>query len=160
MIIALMGVSGSGKTTIGTMLAESLGWKYFDADEFHPRANIEKMKTGVPLNDADRQPWLEQLQQIIRDSLEKGEPAVLACSALRQCYRDMLLVDERVRLVYLKGDYKLIEARLRRRRDHYMNPKLLDSQFEALEEPKESLQIDITRDPSKIVADIRNQLDL
>jgi len=153
-----MGVTGSGKTTVGQNLAASLGWQYFDADEFHSAANIEKMKSGVPLNDADRKPWLESLQRVIRDSLKKAEPAVLACSALKESYRDMLLIDERVRFVYLKGDYDLIKERLRARSDHYMNPDLLDSQFETLEEPNDALQIDIGSSPDAIVEIIRQRL--
>ena len=158
MIIVLMGVTGSGKTAVGQNLAASLGWQYFDADEFHSAANIEKMKSGVPLNDADRKPWLESLQRVIRDSLKKAEPAVLACSALKKSYRDMLLIDERVRFVYLKGDYDLIKERLRARSDHYMNPSLLDSQFETLEEPNDALQIDIGSSPDAIVEIIRQRL--
>ena len=158
MIIVLMGVTGSGKTTVGQNLAASLGWQYFDADEFHSAANIEKMKSGVPLNDADRKPWLESLQRVIRDSLKKAEPAVLACSALKESYRDMLLIDERVQFVYLKGDYDLIKERLRARSDHYMNPDLLDSQFETLEEPNDALQIDIGSSPDAIVEIIRQRL--
>ena len=158
MIIVLMGVTGSGKTAVGQNLAASLGWQYFDADEFHSAANIEKMKSGVPLNDADRKPWLESLQRVIRDSLKKAEPAVLACSALKKSYRDMLLIDERVQFVYLKGDYDLIKERLRARSDHYMNPDLLDSQFETLEEPNDALQIDIGSSPDAIVEIIRRRL--
>ena len=158
MIIVLMGVTGSGKTAVGQNLAASLGWQYFDADEFHSAANIEKMKSGVPLNDADRKPWLESLQRVIRDSLKNAEPAVLACSALKKSYRDMLLIDERVRFVYLKGDYDLIKERLRARSDHYMNPNLLDSQFETLEEPNDALQIDIGSSPDAIVEIIRQRL--
>ena len=158
MIIVLMGVTGSGKTAVGQNLAASLGWQYFDADEFHSAANIEKMKSGVPLNDADRKPWLESLQRVIRDSLKNAEPAVLACSALKKSYRDMLLIDERVQFVYLKGDYDLIKERLRARSDHYMNPSLLDSQFETLEEPNDALQIDIGSSPDAIVEIIRQRL--
>jgi len=116
------------------------------------------MKSGVPLNDADRKPWLESLQRVIRDSLKKAESAVLACSALKKSYRDMLLIDERVRFVYLKGDYDLIKERLRARSDHYMNPDLLDSQFETLEEPHDALQIDIGSSPDAIVEIIRQHL--
>ena len=153
-----MGVTGSGKSTVGKLLAERMGWKYFDADEFHPAANLEKMKQGTPLDDADRKPWLEQLQRLIRASLYESQSAVLACSALRQSYREMLLVDERVRLVYLKGDYDVIKERLRSRRDHYMNPNLLDSQFETLEEPDDALLIDIKSSPVEIVDTIMRQL--
>src|SRR5919206_643957 len=102
MVVVLMGVAGSGKTTIGRLLADDLGWKFYDADDFHPPANVEKMARGVPLEDADRLPWLEALRDLIRGCLERGEGAVLACSALKESYREYLLVDERVKLVYLK----------------------------------------------------------
>ncbi len=104
MIIVLMGVTGSGKTTVGRLLAEQLGWSYIDADDFHSEPNIEKMKGGVPLNDADRKPWLERLRELVHDCLIRSENAVLACSALRESYREFLLLDERVKLVYLQGD--------------------------------------------------------
>lgn len=160
MIIVLMGVTGSGKTTTGRKLAESLGWKYFDADDFHSAANVAKMRSGVALNDDDRKPWLESLQRLIQTSLMNGEPAVLACSALKQSYRDMLLIDERVKLVYLKGDYDLIKARLSLRSDHYMNPALLESQFQTLEEPDGDLRIDIQTPPCEIVRIIRNAFNV
>ncbi len=158
MIIVLMGVTGSGKTTVGRLLAEKLAWTYFDADEFHPESNIEKMKGGLPLNDADRKPWLESLRELIHDCLGRSESAVLACSALKESYRGFLLVDQNVKLVYLKGEYELIRQRLSERRDHYMDPKLLDSQFETLEEPAESLRVDIASDPREIVSIIRSHL--
>jgi len=160
MIIVLMGVTGSGKTTTGRKLAKSLGWKYFDADDFHSAANVTKMRSGVPLNDEDRKPWLESLQRLIQNSLANNEPAILACSALKQSYRDVLLVDERVKLVYLKGDYNLIKERLAVRSNHYMNPALLDSQFETLEEPEDALPIDIKTPPDKIIEMIRAQLNI
>ncbi|PYS80122.1 MAG: gluconate kinase, partial [Acidobacteria bacterium] len=134
MVIILMGVSGSGKTTIGRRLADELGWKFYDGDDFHPRANVEKMAHGVPLDDEDRAPWLESLRDLIRSCLVRGESAVLACSALKRSYRQYLLIDENVMLVYLKGDYELIEERLEGRSEHFMKPKMLDSQFDALEE--------------------------
>lgn len=155
-----MGVTGSGKTTVGRMLSQVLGWKYFDADDFHPPANIQKMKRGIPLNDSDRMPWLEQLQLILKQSLDADEPAILACSALTQRYRELLMIDQRVRLVYLKGDHTLIEERLRGRRNHYMNPELLDSQFETLEEPTDGLHVDIKSSPQAIVELIRAQLEV
>src|SRR5438270_12038372 len=99
MVIILMGVSGSGKTTVGRGLADELGWKFYDGDDFHPRANVEKMAHGVPLNDDDRAPWLESLRDLIRSCLGRGESAVLACSALKRSYREYLLIDENVRLV-------------------------------------------------------------
>jgi len=155
-----MGVTGSGKTTVGRLLAGDLGWAYLDADDFHSELNIRKMKSGIPLNDADRRPWLESLRETVRDYLARNENAVLACSALRQSYREFLLLDERVKLVYLKGDYRMIQERLAERRDHYMDPALLDSQFETLEEPTESLRIDASSDLPVIVSIIRNKLSI
>ena len=160
MIIVLMGVTGSGKTTVGRLLAESLGWTYVEADDFHSELNIEKMKGGIPLDDAGRKPWLENLRELVRDCLARSENAVLACSALRESYREFLLLDERVKLVYLKGDYRMIQERLAERRDHYMDPALLDSQFETLEEPSEGLRIDASSDPTVIVSIIRNNLSI
>jgi len=160
MVIILMGVTGSGKTTIGRLLSEQLGWKYYDADDFHSAANVEKMHQGIPLNDEDRRPWLESLRELIRKSLEQDENIVLACSALKESYRDLLVLDERVRVVYLKGDYELIRKRLSERHGHYMNPKLLDSQFETLEEPTDALCVDVTPPPEEIVKTIRQRLDL
>ena len=160
MIIVLMGVTGSGKTTAGQRLAQSLGWKYFDADDFHSAANVAKMKSGIPLTDADRKPWLESLQALIQENLRDRQSAVIACSALKQSYREMLLIDERVRLVYLKGDYDLIKERLNARSNHYMNPALLDSQFQTLEEPEDALSVDIRSSPEEIVGVIRTEFDV
>lgn len=160
MIVVLMGVTGSGKTTVGKALAANLGWKYFDADQFHPVTNVAKMQAGVPLDDADRQPWLETLAQLISDNIHAAESAVLACSALKQRYRDTLSISDEVRFVYLKGDRTMIAERLRARRDHYMNPKLLDSQFETLEEPEDALAIDVTLPVDAIVQKIRTALKI
>jgi gluconokinase len=160
MIVVLMGVTGSGKTTVGRMLAAELGWNYYDADDFHSPANIEKMKRGVPLDDADRQPWLEVLRDLIRSLLERGENGVLACSALKRGYRDYLLIDEQVRLIYLRGNYELIKKRLSDRGVHFMNPQLLESQFEILEEPEGPLTIDVSLPAAEIVKSIRDQLGL
>ncbi len=160
MIIVLMGVTGSGKTTVGRLLAVDLGWAYLDADDFHSALNIRKMKSGIPLNDDDRRPWLESLRETVRDYLARSEDAVLACSALRESYREFLLLDEQVKLVYLKGDYRMIQQRLAERHDHYMDPALLDSQFETLEEPSEGLRIDASSDPAAIVSIIRNALSI
>ena len=159
-VIIIIGVSGSGKTTIGRLLSGELGWKYYEGDDFHPPANIEKLKSGVPLDDADRRPWLESLRDLIRNCLEQGDSAVVACSALKQRYRDFLLVDERVILIYLKGDYELIRERLSKRRGHFLNPNLLDSQFAALEEPKTAMQVDVSVSPAEIVKSIRSALRL
>jgi gluconokinase len=160
MVIVLMGVTGSGKTTIGRLLSRELGWTYYDADDFHPPANILKMTSGTPLTDDDRRPWLEALGTLIRDCLERGEQAVLACSALKESYRKFLLVDERVKLIYLKGDYEIIQKRLSERRGHYMNPALLDSQMETLEEPASGLQVDISLSPDEIVKRIKTYLGM
>jgi gluconokinase len=157
MVIVLMGVAGSGKTTVGTLLARELGWRFYDADDFHPRANVEKMARGVPLDDADRLPWLEVLRGLIGGCLERGEGAVLACSALKESYREHLLVDDRVKLVYLKGDFALIQERLEGRRGHYMKPGMLGSQFAALEEPGQALQVDVASPPEEIVKTIRSR---
>ena len=160
MVVILMGVTGSGKTTVGKLLANDVGWGYFDADDFHPPANVEKMRIGVPLDDADRTPWLETLRNLIRSCLDHGENAVLACSALKESYRGFLLIDESVKLIYLKGDYGLIQERLNKRRGHYMNPKLLDSQFDTLEEPGGDLEIDVSSSPEEIVKIIKRRLGL
>jgi gluconokinase len=160
MIIVLMGVTGSGKTTVGKLLAAELGWTYYDADDFHSPANVEKMKRGIPLDDADRRPWLETLRKLIHDCLERSENCILACSALKSSYRDYLLLSDEVRLVYLRGSYDLIQQRLSDRRDHYMNPKLLRSQFEILEEPQGELAIDVSLPAGEIVKTIRGHFGL
>jgi gluconokinase len=159
-VIVLIGVSGSGKTTVGRLLSQELGWKYYEGDDFHPQANVEKMKNGVPLNDADRRPWLETLRDLIRNCLEGGDSAVVACSALKESYREFLLVDERVFLIYLKGDYELIQQRLSKRRGHFMKPNLLASQFAALEEPEAAMQVYVSLSPGEIVKSIRSRLRL
>ena len=159
MIIILMGVSGSGKTTIGERLAQALGWPFYDGDQFHPPANVAKMQQGMPLTDEDRWPWLHALRTHIETWLQQGMSAVLACSALKQAYREHLIVDEaEVKLVYLKGDYDLIQERLAQRRGHFMPPELLASQFAALEEPEQGVVVDTVHPPETIVALIREQL--
>ncbi|HEV2799022.1 MAG TPA: gluconokinase [Pyrinomonadaceae bacterium] len=158
--VVLMGVAGSGKTTIGRLLASELGWRFYDADDFHPPANVSKMSSGIPLEDADRLPWLEILRALISDSLARGESGVLACSALKASYRDHLLLDERVKLVYLKGDFALIRERLETRRGHFMRTEMLESQFAALEEPDKELHVDIAAAPVEVVRAIRARLEL
>ena len=158
MLIVLMGVAGSGKTTVGRALAAELGWKFYDADDFHPPANVAKMARGVPLDDADRLPWLEALQALVRACLERGESAVLACSALKAFYRAHLLLDARVKLVYLKGNFDLIQKRLANRQGHFMSAAMLDSQFAALEEPEASTHYDASRPPAELVREIRERL--
>jgi gluconokinase len=160
MFVVLMGVAGSGKTTVGRRLADELGWRFYDADDFHPPANVSKMARGIPLDDADRQPWLETLRALIRACLERGESAVLACSALKANYRDHLLLDERVKLAYLKGDPALIRQRLENRSGHFMRTEMLESQFAALEEPERESHFDISATPPEIVRAIRLRLGL
>jgi len=159
----VFGVSGAGKTTIGKLLAQELGWRFYEADDFHSRANIEKMHRGIPLNDEDRWPWLESLRQLIERSLEAGENAVLACSALKRAYREPLRVSDEVKFVFLHGDYALIEKQLRQRRGHFMNPELLRSQFVDLEEPKpdeDVVTIELGRTPEEIAEEIKAKLHL
>lgn len=135
-VIVVMGVSGSGKTTVGKLLAERLGWEYADADDLHPKSNLAKMATGVPLDDADRLPWLRRTAAWIREHLESGRPGVVTCSALKRRYRELLAVDpDRVRLVYLHGDKELITRRMTARKGHFFAPAMLDSQFRDLEPP-------------------------
>jgi gluconokinase len=161
MFIIVFGVTGSGKTTIGTLLAKELGWQFYDADNFHPAANVEKMRQGIPLNDDDRIPWLAKLQELIRSYTDKGENAVLACSALRESYRQYLQAGGEVKFIYLKGDFVLIQQRLNNRRGHYMNPNLLQSQFNTLEEPRPEITvIDIAPTPALIVQAIRKELKI
>jgi len=162
-IVIVFGVSGAGKTTIGKLLAEELGWQFYEADDFHPRANIEKMRSGLPLTDEDRWPWLERLREQIMPSLAAKENAVLACSALKRVYREHLRVSGDVKFVFLCGDYALIERQLRRRRGHFMNPALLQSQFADLEEPQpdeDVLTIDLGRSPQELVDEIKAKLNL
>ena len=158
MIVLIMGVAGAGKTSVGTALAKELGWTFIDADDYHSAANVAKMEAGVALNDADRQPWLESLAGVIRQTLERGDSAVLACSALKQAYRDVLLINRKVQVVYLKIDYETAAERLRARGRHYMNPNLLKNQFETLEEPADAWQIDVRLPMDIIVARIRSAI--
>ena len=161
MVLILMGVSGSGKTTVGSKLAEALGWRYFEADDFHTPENVAKMSQGIPLSDADRAPWLAAMHQQIRDLNAAGEPGVMTCSALKQAYREALAgAEPDVHFVYLRGDLETIQGRLNARRDHFMPPGLLASQFRTLEEPAEALVIDIRQAPEAIVREIREGLGL
>lgn len=151
----IMGVSGCGKSSVGQALAASLGWDFYDADDFHPPENITKMANGIPLDDADRAPWLESLRDLIASCLQSDRPGVLACSALKERYRQKLLEgNPGVRLVYLKGSYDLIWSRMARRPGHYMKPEMLQSQFDALEEPQNAINIDISYPLAQIVEQI------
>lgn len=155
MIVVLMGVSGAGKTTIGKALARRLGWRFVDADDYHPAANVAKMALGRPLDDADRWPWLGRLNQVLR----KEEEAVLACSALKERYREHLARGiEDLRWVYLKGTLELIRSRLAGRRHRYMPASLLESQFAALEPPRNAIVVDLRADVAACVATIERRL--
>jgi gluconokinase len=158
MIIVLMGVTGSGKSTVGKLLAQQLGWKFFEGDDFHSPANIEKMRRGMPLNDDDRRPWLEAIRESIRQMIERSENAVIACSALKHSYRQMLRITGEVVFVYLKANIDTVRERLRNRTGHFMNPDLIQSQFDTLEESEQALRVDASLPPGEIVRRIRTQL--
>ena len=158
MFILVMGVTGSGKTTIGTLLAAAMGWPFYDADDFHSPNNIRKMASGVPLTDEDRGPWLEELRELISGHNKRGQNGVLACSALKDAYRRTLCADADVAVVYLKAHPDLIRSRLDSRSGHYMPQRLIGSQFLDLEEPKEGIIIDAAWPPEQIVGAIRSQL--
>jgi gluconokinase len=163
MIIVIFGVSGAGKTTIGKILAEQLGRRFLEADDFHPAANIERMRNCHPLTDEDRWPWLDCLRKQIEEFLSAGENAVLACSALKRAYRDRLRVSDEITFVFLRGDYALVEKQLRSRHGHFMNAALLQSQFDDLEEPQPDenvLTIELGRTPEEIVERIEAKLNL
>jgi gluconokinase len=159
MVIVLMGVSGTGKTEVGTRLARALGGEFAEGDDYHPPANVAKMRSGVPLGDADRGPWLETLSREIGAWLDAGKTVVLACSALKHSYRDILKAGRPgVRFVHLKGDEELIRSRLEGRHGHYMPASLLDSQFDALEEPQDAITVGVDATPEQIVAEIQAKL--
>jgi gluconokinase len=161
MVIVLMGVSGAGKTTVGRLLAAALGAEFAEGDAYHPPANVEKMRRGIPLEDADRWPWLQTLAAQIDRWLAAGKTVVLACSALKQSYRDVLAQGRPgVRFVHLEGEKALIRGRLDARRGHYMPAALLDSQFAALEPPGDAITVDVAGTPAAITATIIRKLDL
>lgn len=162
-VIVVMGVSGSGKSTIASMLAHRLQWVYEDGDWFHPRANVEKMHHGEPLTDEDRWPWLRAIAHWIDDILKAGNHGIVACSALKRAYRDILVGNHRdVRFVFLKGDQDLIARRIAARNGHFMPASLLDSQFATLEEPtadERPIVVSIVPHPREIVDEIVRKLD-
>ena len=160
-IIVLMGVSGSGKTTVGKMLATQLEWSFYDGDDFQPKDNLTKMEQGMPLNDRDRRPWLLAIHNLLVGLSAKRGRSIIACSALKQDYRDLLVTGlQGIRFVYLKGEYAILEDRLKRRQGHYFKAGLLGSQFEILEEPEDAVTVNVDNPPEAIVARIRKDLVL
>lgn len=153
-----MGPAGSGKTTIGELLASQLGWDFVDGDSFHPPANIQKMYRGVPLDDNDRVPWLNAIRKAMLQWHAQSRNIVLACSALKRAYRERLQINSDVKFVYLKGTYDLLRERLSSRKGHYAGEQLLASQFADLEEPTDALTVDVARSPEEIAAEIRKRL--
>jgi gluconokinase len=156
--VIVMGVSGSGKTTVGQKLAQRLGWAFYDADNFHPKENVDKMSSGQPLHDKDREPWLGALNKLIAENLEQQRSLVLACSALKEKYRQHLAKghEERTKFVYLEGDFETIYTRMQTRK-HFMKPAMLQSQFDTLEEPANAVVVDIRQSQDEIVDDILAQ---
>jgi gluconokinase len=154
-VIILMGVSGCGKTTVGLLLAQKLDWGYYDADQFHPAENVQKMSQGIPLTDEDRQGWLLAMRTLIQVHITRERPMLLGCSALKQTYRDLMQVDkEKVQFVHLKGDFDLIWSRMLERQGHYMKAPMLVSQFNTLEEPAGVLTLDIHKSPDELAHEI------
>ena len=160
MVIVLIGVSASGKTTVGKYLAQQLHWQFFDGDDFHSPVSIEKMRRGIPLTDADREPWLNTIRETICAAVDQGKNAVIACSAMKRAYRQILQVDRQVVFVYLKADIVLIRERSKNRAGHFMDPALVQSQFDALEEPQGALEIEASLSPGEIVQLIRSRLSV
>ncbi len=160
MIVIVMGVVGAGKTTVGRLLADQCGWEFADADDFHPSSNVEKMRHGVALSDADREPWLARLRSAIQQWIKEDRNAVLACSALKRSYRKELAAGPEVRFVYLKGSADEIASRLRTRQGHFTGQQILASQFADLEEPEGAVTVEIKSTPEHIVGEIRRRLGL
>jgi len=161
MVVVIWGVAAVGKTTIGKLLAQELGWRFYDADDFQPAANIEKMQRGEPLTDEDRGPWLETLRQLIERLLAAKENSVLACSALKKKYRDALRTGPEVKFVSLRASRSRIAAQLRSRRGHFFDPKLLESQFGDFEEPagdEDSVVFKLAENPNQLAKQIANSL--
>lgn len=158
--IILMGVSGCGKTSVGINLSKKLGWPFFDGDDFHPEENVAKMSAGEPLTDRDRLPWLKTLHDLLKGHLQRGISLVLACSALKEEYRQILSSGiSNVVFVHLRGDFDLIHARMRARREHYMKPEMLRSQFASLEPPKSGITVEVDQSLEGITAQILKELN-
>ncbi|WP_036385406.1 gluconokinase [Muricauda sp. MAR_2010_75] len=157
-VLVVMGVSGTGKTTVGKLLAKKLKYPFFDGDDFHPKENIEKMKAGQPLTDEDRKEWLLRLNQVAREHRHTG--AIICCSALRKNYRSLLRagVGTCMEFIYLNGSFELIKSRLEARKDHFMPIELLKSQFETLEPPTRAISVSISKKPNQIIEEIVGQI--
>ncbi len=159
MIVVVMGVTGCGKTTVGAMLAGACSWDFLDADDFHPPANVAKMRRGAALDDEDRRPWLDALAGLLADRAAQGKSVALACSALKQAYRDHLSARcPALRFAFLDGDKAFIRSRLLARQGHYMNPALLDSQFAILERPADAVVLNVAQEPAELVRQLRAAL--
>ena|SRR6266850_3155235 len=159
MIVLVMGVSGSGKTTIGEALARELGFTYMDADDYHPAASVAKMAAGVPLQDSDRWPWLEKINEELFKIQQRGESAVVGCSALKQAYRERVARGLRdFEIVYLRGEFKLIHSRIAARKHRFMPATLLQSQFDTLEPPAHAIEVDVSAPVESSLSKIRKQL--
>ncbi|HEY7097468.1 MAG TPA: gluconokinase [Terriglobales bacterium] len=160
MVILVTGVAGSGKTTVGQLLSQQLEWPFVDADDYHPKENVEKMRAGIPLTDADRAPWLASLRALIEGWVASGLNGVLACSALKQVYREKLVVGPEVRVVYLDGSREVLYQRLQSRAGHFMTSQMLESQLGTLEPPEDAITVDVDKSPQEIVSEIRDKLRL
>jgi gluconokinase len=160
MIVVVMGVVGAGKTTVGRLLAEQLGWSFADADDYHSPANIEKIRRAIPLTDDDRRPWLEQLRNLLIEWNSRKLGGVLACSALKQAYRKELQITPYVHFVYLHGSSELIAQRLHARHGHFAGSQLLSSQLGDLEPPHDAVEVEIDQSPAIIAGEIRKKLGL
>jgi len=160
MFIIFTGVAGAGKTTVGELMAKELGWRFYEGDNFHPAANVEKMRRGEALTDEDRRPWLEALRAIIQAALENDENGILACSALKQSYRTSLRVSEHVVFIHLATRPDVIRRRLQDRKGHFMNPSLVESQFAALETPQDALILNASLPGAVLVQQVRQALNI
>jgi gluconokinase len=160
MVILLMGTTGAGKTTVGNLLAARLHWAFLDADDFHPPANIEKMHNGIPLNDTDRWPWLQNIHAELKRLAHAGKNVVLACSALKQSYRDLLSAALDLRVVYLRGSYDVMRQHIESRHGHFAGQSILAGQFADLQEPDDALIVDVAHRPDQLVNQIIARLSL
>ena len=144
---------------MGKTVSNKLGWKFYEGDEYHPAGNVEKMKNGIPLSDEDRLPWLLSLRKVIEESISKKENIIISCSALKEAYRIVLKVNDEVKFIYLNGNYNLIKKRMEERPNHFFKPGMLKSQFDALEEPEDAIEIDISKSTESLITDIIDKIN-